>query len=65
MLLTTLFNRALPLIRYEISDIVTMANGPCACGRPYARVASIDGRREDYVRLCHSPAGMCRYTPVA
>ena len=34
-----------------------MANGPCACGRPYARVASIDGRREDYVRLCHSRGG--------
>jgi len=51
VLLTTLFNRVLPLIRYEISDIVTMADTTCPCGRPFARVASISGRREEYLWL--------------
>jgi len=51
VLLTTLFNRVLPLIRYEISDIVTMADGTCPCGRPFARVASISGRSEEYLWL--------------
>src|SRR5215510_8703750 len=51
VLVTNLFNRALPLIRYEISDIATLDSGPCLCGRPYARVTAIDGRREDYMTL--------------
>ena len=41
----------LPLIRYEVSDVVTMADGPCPCGRPFARVAFIVGRREEYLSL--------------
>lgn len=51
ILVTTLFNRALPLIRYEFSDIVTVAEGPCPCGRPHLRLASIQGRREDILSL--------------
>jgi phenylacetate-CoA ligase len=51
VLMTNLFNRTLPLIRYELSDLVTVANGPCPCGRPHLRLASIDGRREDILNL--------------
>ena len=51
VLVTTLFNRTLPLIRYEISDLATLDAGQCPCGRPYARVTSIEGRREDYMVL--------------
>jgi phenylacetate-coenzyme A ligase PaaK-like adenylate-forming protein len=51
VLLTTLFSGVLPLIRYEVSDVVTMADGSCPCGRPFARVASISGRREEYLWL--------------
>jgi phenylacetate-coenzyme A ligase PaaK-like adenylate-forming protein len=51
VLVTNLFNRTLPLIRYELSDLVTVADGPCPCGRPYLRLASIRGRREDILSL--------------
>lgn len=51
VLVTSLFNRALPLIRYELSDLVTVARGACPCGRPHLRLASIDGRREDVLSL--------------
>src|SRR5262249_19748407 len=51
LLVTTLSNTTLPLIRYEMSDIVTLADEPCACGLPYARMTSIDGRREEVLRL--------------
>lgn len=51
LLITTLTNRVLPLIRYELSDVVILDDGPCACGRPYARVTSIEGRREEVLRL--------------
>jgi len=51
LLITTLTNRALPLVRYEISDIVTLATEPCRCGLPFWRIASIDGRREEMLRF--------------
>jgi phenylacetate-CoA ligase len=60
VLITNLFNRTLPLVRYEISDLVTLDSGPCACGRPYARVTAIDGRREDYLTLRAAGGGTIR-----
>lgn len=47
LLLTTLTNLVMPLVRYEISDIVTLATDPCPCGLPFWRIAKIDGRREE------------------
>lgn len=47
---TTFHNRAMPLIRYRTGDLaIANTNGPCACGRPYRTVASIQGRIEDIV----------------
>jgi putative adenylate-forming enzyme len=51
VLVTTLFNRTLPLIRYALSDLVALAEGPCRCGRPHVRLATIEGRREDVLTL--------------
>jgi phenylacetate-CoA ligase len=51
VLVTTLFNRTLPFIRYELSDLVTVAEGLCSCGRPHLRLASVQGRREDVLSL--------------
>lgn len=50
-LITPLYNRTLPLIRYELSDLVTVAQGSCPCGRSHLRLQSITGRREDLIRL--------------
>src|SRR5262245_24010486 len=60
VLVTNLFNRTLPLIRYEFSDLVTRASGACSCGRPYARVTAIEGRREDYMVLRARDGGYIR-----
>jgi phenylacetate-CoA ligase len=51
ILVTTLYDSPLPLIRYEISDVVTLSDEPCPCGLPYRRVVSLDGRREDILTL--------------
>lgn len=51
VLLTNLVNRAQPLIRYELLDSVELARGPDPSGRPYDRVARIDGRSDDVLRL--------------
>jgi phenylacetate-CoA ligase len=46
---TTLGNRAMPLVRYVVGDIVTPCDGICGCGRRGQLVQSIEGRVEDYV----------------
>jgi putative adenylate-forming enzyme len=51
LLITNLFNFTQPLIRYEISDMVSMAAGPCPCGRPFRRIAGMEGRSDDMVCL--------------
>jgi phenylacetate-coenzyme A ligase PaaK-like adenylate-forming protein len=47
VLITNLANTAQPFIRYEIGDVVTMADKPCRCGSRLPRVERIDGRAAD------------------
>jgi phenylacetate-CoA ligase len=51
VLVTNLVNRTQPLIRYELSDSVVLAGGPDPAGLPFRRIARIDGRSDDIVRL--------------
>jgi phenylacetate-coenzyme A ligase PaaK-like adenylate-forming protein len=44
---TNLFNPALPLVRYELTDQVTLLGGACPCGSTHRRVADIQGRLDD------------------
>jgi phenylacetate-CoA ligase len=44
---TNLINPLLPLIRYEISDELTVLDEPCGCGSAFTRVADIQGRNDD------------------
>lgn len=53
VLITVLFSRTQPLIRYEMSDSVRLAVSSCACGRPYALLDGIQGRVEE---VLHFPA---------
>jgi phenylacetate-coenzyme A ligase PaaK-like adenylate-forming protein len=51
VLVTNLFNRTLPLIRYELPDLVTVSPEPCPCGRPLRVVSEVAGRTDDVLRL--------------
>lgn len=51
VLLTNVINHAQPLIRYELSDAVLLADGANPSGRPYRRIASVDGRSADVLHL--------------
>src|SRR5713226_1663646 len=56
-LLTVLFRRAQPLIRYELTDLVRASTiERCPCERPFALLESIQGRTADALYL-PSPAG--------
>lgn len=51
LLITTLTNSVLPLIRYEMTDLLAITEKACTCGLPFARVVSISGRREELLVL--------------
>lgn len=45
--LTSLYNLALPLIRYELDDQVTVSRRPCACGSAYTALDTVGGPLDD------------------
>ncbi|WP_406693505.1 phenylacetate--CoA ligase family protein [Singulisphaera sp. Ch08] len=47
VLITNLANGVQPFIRYEVGDVVTMADTPCHCGSRLPRIARIEGRAAD------------------
>jgi phenylacetate-coenzyme A ligase PaaK-like adenylate-forming protein len=51
VLITNLVNHTQPLIRYELSDSVTLAAGPDPTGLPFRRLSSVDGRSDDIITL--------------
>lgn len=51
LLVTVLFSRTLPLIRYEMSDTVRLGGRGCPCGRSFMLMEDIEGRIEDILHL--------------
>jgi putative adenylate-forming enzyme len=51
VLVTNLVNRAQPLIRLEVTDVMVLDRTPCPCGRTLVRATAIAGRADDIVRL--------------
>jgi phenylacetate-CoA ligase len=51
LLVTNLFNRVQPLIRFEVSALVAVEPEACPCGRSLTRLRSLEGRAEDVLRI--------------
>jgi phenylacetate-CoA ligase len=49
LVVTDLVNRAMPLIRYQIGDVVALSERTCPCGRGLPLIERIEGREADYV----------------
>ncbi len=49
LVITDLFNTAMPLIRYVIGDHGTPAKGPCPCGRTLPKLQRVYGRTADFL----------------
>jgi len=65
VLVTVLFSRTMPLIRYEMSDSVRPASSPqCPCGRPFALIDGIQGREEDVLRFPARSGGKVSVQPI-
>jgi phenylacetate-CoA ligase len=47
LLVTPLYKRAQPLIRYVVEDRVRFSSQPCPCGRPFRLIDAIEGRIQE------------------
>lgn len=59
IVVTNLYSPAMPIIRYRTGDLGRLDPTPCPCGRGLPRLASIEGRRTDFLvaadgRLLHA-----------
>jgi phenylacetate-coenzyme A ligase PaaK-like adenylate-forming protein len=47
VLVTVLYNHALPLIRYELDDEVTLLDHDCTCGSQHRLITDVQGRHDE------------------
>ena len=64
VLITTLFSRTQPLIRYELSDSVQLAAEPSSLNMPFVRIDGIQGRTEDMLQLPAASGGEVAVHPI-
>lgn len=64
VLITTLFSRTQPLIRYELSDSVRLSTEPGSLHLPFARIDGIQGRTEDILHLPAISGGEVAVHPI-
>jgi phenylacetate-coenzyme A ligase PaaK-like adenylate-forming protein len=64
LLVTTLFSRTQPLIRYELNDSVRVSTEAHNCGLPFDVLESIQGRVEDSLSLPALSGGAVLIRPL-
>ncbi len=51
LVVTSLFKEAAPVIRYNLEDITTFIDCPCACGRTFRRLKKVKGRLSEMLKI--------------
>jgi phenylacetate-CoA ligase len=64
LLVTNLYNQVQPLLRLEVTDLVTLDPDPCRCGRSLVRVSAIHGRSDDVLSLPARDGGRVDVHPL-
>ena len=64
LLVTTLFSRTQPLIRYEMNDSIRLGTESCPSGLPFAILESVQGRIEDELLLPAKSGGRMAVQPL-
>lgn len=55
VVVTTLTNTAMPLIRYRLGDVAALSPDECPCGRRGQMLTSIEGRNDDFLLTPSGP----------
>lgn len=63
LLVTVLFRRLIPLIRYEVEDLILISDKPCPCGRTFRLIENIGGRICEVVWLPREAGGHVSFHP--
>ena len=64
LLVTNLHNLVQPLLRLEVTDLVTLDPDPCPCGRNLVRASTIHGRSDDVLSLPAHDGGRVAVHPL-
>jgi phenylacetate-CoA ligase len=64
LLVTNLYNLVQPLLRLEVTDLVTLDPDPCPCGRILVRISAIHGRSDDVLSLAARDGGRVGVHPL-
>jgi putative adenylate-forming enzyme len=64
LLVTNLYNLVQPLLRLEVTDLVTLDPDPCPCRRTLVRVSAIHGRSDDILSLPARDGGRVSVHPL-
>jgi putative adenylate-forming enzyme len=64
LLVTNLYNLVQPLLRLEVTDLVTLDPDPCPCGRSLVRASVIHGRSDDTLSLPTGDGGRVDVHPL-
>jgi phenylacetate-CoA ligase len=64
LLVSVLFSRTIPLVRYEITDRVRLATESCPCPLPFRLVEAVEGRTDDVLVLPARRRGAVEIHPV-
>jgi len=55
LVVTCLFKEAAPVIRYNMEDLCSFVEEPCACGRSFRRISKLRGRLSEMIKVSGIP----------
>jgi phenylacetate-CoA ligase len=64
LLVTPLYKRTQPLIRYVIEDRVRFSSEPCPCGRPFRLIDAVEGRIQEVLTFPRASGGELAVHPL-
>ncbi len=62
-IVTDLWRKTQPIIRYRLNDILRLATGPCPCGSPFRVIRTIEGRCDDVCYFRSNTGGTRPFFP--
>jgi putative adenylate-forming enzyme len=62
-IITDLWRRTQPIIRYRLNDVIRLEDGACACGSDWRSIAQIEGRSDDLLEFELQSGGLRTFFP--